>query len=342
MKKIILPIFLFWMVEISQLCASQDDTNNEKIVIAFAADENWKEGLGLGNQFMLLALAYNFAQKIGGAKLLVFHNLECKDENDFKDVSKRCFGLHKFGVRFPLIRNFEQFIQPYDKNQIKVIEDFKEFDQLNEHFQKFKVFLVKLIFKNQLSNYVDKHKNVLKNMFVYQPKLTTAAEQILTQIKDTESVSMHIRRGDLVKLGWDLPLYFYVRAAYIIFSKKPNVQYYIFSDDIEGVQDYFKKTDRIQQDLSKYKLNSTQVQAFQKKLLSSIYVTKKIKHSLEEFYLMSKCKHNIVPRSTYSWWAAYLNENPNKIVMFPKIKVHEKYDKNFPDTPPSESWLKID
>ena len=60
-----------------------------------------------------------------------------------------------------------------------------------------------------------------------------------------------------------------------------------------------------------------------------------------DMQLMSNCKHNIIANSSYSWWGAWLNNNPNKIVIGPKKWFNsssEKFDST--DIIP-ENWIKI-
>jgi len=72
-----------------------------------------------------------------------------------------------------------------------------------------------------------------------------------------------------------------------------NFTLLFFSDDIEWCQKEFDNLDR-----NKFFVN-----------IESDYI---------EFYLMTLCKHHIIANSTFSWWAAYLNKNPNKAVIIPE------------------------
>ena len=63
--------------------------------------------------------------------------------------------------------------------------------------------------------------------------------------------------------------------------------------------------------------------------------------ALEDFYLMTQCKHNIIANSTFSWWAAYLNNNKEKIVIAPKKWYSDNSYYNSKDVYP-RSWVVLD
>ena len=59
---------------------------------------------------------------------------------------------------------------------------------------------------------------------------------------------------------------------------------------------------------------------------------------IDSFFLMSSCNHNIISNSSFSWWAAWIGDEKNKIVIAPQPWFNKiKYDKKL--TP--DHWILI-
>ncbi len=136
-----------------------------------------------------------------------------------------------------------------------------------------------------------------------------------------ESISLHIRRGDYVSdtktnvYHGLCTLEYYTKAMNHFNNALSNPHFFIFSDDIEWAKNNLSNSNNV------------------------TYVSNKNFTPPQELHLMSKCKHNIIANSTFSWWGAWLNQNPDKIVIAPK-----KWTNKIPDPHPNiipDTWIRM-
>ncbi|NDW18397.1 alpha-1,2-fucosyltransferase [Dysgonomonas sp. 216] len=152
----------------------------------------------------------------------------------------------------------------------------------------------------QNERYFDGIKDVLLSDFRFREELNDKNKSLALKIADTNSVSVHVRRGDyLTPHVGNLNLLdkgYYSEAINTIKEKIINPEFVVFSDDIEWVR----------QNLDLPSGNVTFVD------------WNKGTDSYKDMQLMSLCKHNIIANSSFSWWGAWLNRNPEKMVVAPK------------------------
>ncbi|MFK5997774.1 MAG: alpha-1,2-fucosyltransferase [Rhodobacterales bacterium] len=139
-------------------------------------------------------------------------------------------------------------------------------------------------------------------------------------IKSSNSVSLHVRRGDYITAKGGAHAVcdqaYYKRAINHIAAHCPKPEIFVFSDDPDWAQQNL--------DLG-YKTRFSAHNDFTK--------------HYEDMRLISHCKHNITANSTFSWWGSWLNDNPDKIVVAPKIWFGKTSMKN-PDIIP-DSWVRV-
>lgn len=161
--------------------------------------------------------------------------------------------------------------------------------------------------------YFSEFKDKLLSEFTLKKPLTTAAEKYLSEINATNSVSVHIRRGDYLNLEHFyriIPIDYFEKAIETISEKIENPTFYFFSNDLDWV---------------KKNLNFDKNFVFVNLREDDNYDGE---DDMEDFFLMRNCKHNIIANSSFSWWAAYLNENAGKLVIAPRKWYNDKFYQN--------------
>ena len=137
--------------------------------------------------------------------------------------------------------------------------------------------------------------------FSLKKKISHYRRMISNKILNENSVSIHIRRGDYVSdpktnsYHGTCSLEWYKNSMKFIERSISNPNYFIFSDDLDWAKQNIS---------SNHSINYVENQNDGK--------------DFEDLYIMSLCKHNIISNSSFSWWAAWMNKNPSKIIVHPK------------------------
>jgi len=146
--------------------------------------------------------------------------------------------------------------------------------------------------------YIDEVEEA-SQIFVFKYEPEGKNRYLFEKIKNSYSVSVHVRRGDFLKDGNIADccnLSYYQRAFDFFLERDRNSMFVVFSDDIEWARE-----------------NLT----FAKNITYVDWNTGE--NSSRDMQMMSLCKNNIIANSTFSWWGGRLNANSDKLIIAPKI-----------------------
>ncbi len=284
---------------------------------------------GLGNQMFQFAFVYAFSKKNHQEIRLdtsVYKNRKYINPEGFllrklfqieSKTARYCDYFKVLGIYAPLLVLKNKIpLEKICKDYIKE-ENIFCFDE--DIFKK----LSKKKYVNgwwQVPKYFEDFKEEITELYTFDLDLIER-EYInkAKKIESEESVSIHVRLGDYVNND-DLKRIYYVcdedyykRAIENMSNKFPSAKFYIFSDDIDEAK---------------------KLEIFS----GHTFIENKNVSSWNDMYLMSKCKHSIIANSSFSWWGAYLNKNPQKVTIAPSRWLANKTPT--PDILPS-NWLKL-
>ena len=150
----------------------------------------------------------------------------------------------------------------------------------------------------QDESYFKDIEDLLRKEFTFPEIEDDKNSELLQLIEGTESVAVHVRRGDYLETTDYLNLYdlgYYEKAICRMLKEVDTPTWFVFSDDIEWCK---------------------QALCFPGE---TFYVDGNTgANSFRDMQLMSYCKHNIIANSTFSWWGAWLNSNVKKKVISPE------------------------
>lgn len=171
--------------------------------------------------------------------------------------------------------------------------------------------------------YIEKVKEELRELIKLSTEMTAVLEEILSLMQTSESVCIHVRRGNFTKpentYSHDLcDLDYYKMGIEYIERKVKTPYYFIFSDDISFCKKLFD--DRINK---------------------AIYVSDiEGINTKQEMKLMGQCKNAIISNSTFAFWAVWLGDNDEKNIVYPEYMVRNR--ESWAEFSAPKSWYKIE
>ena len=271
---------------------------------------------GLGNQIFQIFATIAYA---------------IKSKNKFQFLAQETLGGGSCTLRYTFWNTFFSSLKPF------LITNFPPVNVVKENGFTFQELPINLLTgTNVLIHGYFQSEKYFKDQFEMICRLI-GLEKLKQSVLDTLSlnkedlnntISMHFRLGDYKKLAEFHPIatpQYYENALNYFKSKFPetnfSILYFCEDADVNDVQITIQNLENI---FPNYKFTRG---------------TNRLSDWQQMLY-MSLCRHNIIANSSFSWWGAYFNTNPDKIVCYPSVWFGSTANIDTRDLCP-QSWIKL-
>ena len=249
---------------------------------------------GLGNQLFQIFAAISYA--INNKHKFSFVNNSILTSGLTRRYTYWGNLLHR--LKFCLVNQYNHDILLKEKcfsyNKVESITNLHSNIMLYGYFQSYKYFQ-------------ENYETIYKLLDFKNQKEILLQKVQLNKLYLNNTISMHFRMGDYKKLHNYYPIQkyeYYETSLNCIKSAKPYIQFNVlFCCEEEDIDDVLIIINKLALRFPTYTFN-------------------KCDNSLEDWeqmLLMSCCHHNIIANSSFSWWSAQLNEEPDKLVCYPSV-----------------------
>jgi hypothetical protein len=267
---------------------------------------------GLGNQLFQYAAGRFFARKLNASLTVVREPAAMANSYGFP----RPFLLSRFSIaaevreRSALDRLLcsekprTRALTGLLRNVLRtgVVRERKEWERTFRPDLAFESGLSRLYLEGywQAWQYADAIEADLRNELAFRQPAEGETLKVLEQIRAASApVSLHLRRGDFVVASKqenfkELEVVYYERALEAVRARIPDPTFFVFSDEIEYARTHLPKMER------------------------AVFVGHNNDATAhDDLRLMAACRHHILANSSFSWWGAWLNPRPDKLVLRP-------------------------
>ena len=266
----------------------------------------------LGNQLFQYAFIYASSKKIKTG-FYIDYSIQGNDLNKYfqlqfnrqQILDRYLLHTNRFNnITFYLKKKFYNYLNNFQ--QIYLSNDLDPDEELTKLKNN---RLYKGYFQSEM--YFSGYQTQVRNLFKIKKQYTSSFTDILESLPSYKKlVTIHVRRGDYLKLGWNISVEYYHQAINSI--DEPGNLYVIISDDAEFAANEFS-------------------------YLENLHISRNDEIIDFQFLIHADCC--VISNSSFSWWGAYLNNKKAKVIA-PKFWLSAQ-NEEWPNSIILKEWIKL-